>query len=210
MYKFEDDKQGAIMKDTEKMDVLRLEYMNALADLAGLASDRDSHIATDMGMNALRSPQEAEESKQIVKKATSRIAEVCNKLRSIEQRAKGCIGIPVLFDADVPNVIRVVIAFLAGKATSGIWMQETRYLSTLLQPAGGSNPGDLLAVREAFRKTGLLRPYVHCESGRTLDELCDLVLTETSYRKLLALEPDSECDDLAEARKLVAFSGKHR
>lgn len=196
------------MKDTEKMDGLRTEYMTTLAEIAGLAMDRASHIASDMGMNALRSPEEAAESQKIVEKINRRVADVCNKLRAIEQRAKGGIGIPAVFGADVANSIRVAVSILAGRSISGAWAHETRCVGTLLQPSGGDNPQDLLTVREAFRKTGLLRQHVHCEPGRTIDEMGNLSISETSFRRLLALEPDSECDELFKARSLVALVGR--
>ena len=196
------------MKDTEKMDGLRTEYMTTLAEIAGLAVDRASHIPSDMGMNALRSPEEAAESLKLVEKINRRIADTCNKLRAIEQRAKGGIGIPAVFETDVPNCIRVAVAIFAGRAISGSWGHETRYVGNLLQPAGGDSPQDLLTVRESFRKTGLLRQHIHCEPGRTIDEMGNLTLSETSFRKLLALEPDSECDELFNARSMVALLGR--
>ena len=196
------------MKDNEKIDGLRNEYMTTLTELAGLSVDRASHIPGDMCMNALRSPQEAEESRQAIAKITRRIADVCNKLRAIEQRAKGGIGIPALFGTDLPNAIRAAVAILAGKSLSGSWNHECRIVGNLLQPAGGAEPSDLLAVREAFRKGGLLRPHIHWEAGRTFDEMANVTLSENSYRKLLALEPDSECDDVIRARALVATLGR--
>ncbi len=78
----------------------------------------------------------------------------------------------------------------------------------MLQPAAGADATDLIAVREAFLRGGLLRLHILCEPGRTIDEASSLTLTEGAYRKLLALAPDSECDDLVKARALVAVSGK--
>jgi len=195
------------MKD-EKIESLRAEYLAAMAELGGLSVDRASHIPSDMGMNALRSPQEAEESAKMVAKITRRIAEVCNRARAIEQRARGSIGIPALFPADVPNAIRVALAILIGKSLSGSWGHECRNVGTLLQPSAGADPGDLLAVREAFRKGGLLRAHMHVETGRTVDEMGNLTLTEGAFRRLLALEPDSECEDIIRARQIVAACGK--
>ena len=195
------------MKD-EKIDGLRTEYLAAMAELAGLSVERASHLPSEMGMSALRSPQEAEESAKTVTKITRRIAEVCNRARAIEQRARGGIGIPALLSADVPNAIRVATAILVCKSHSGSWQHECRSVGTLLQPAAGADITDLITVREAFRKAGLLRPNLHCEPGRTLDETSNLTLTETAFRKLLALEPDSECDDIIKARALVAALGK--
>ena len=157
------------MKSKKAIDALRLEYMDSIAELANLAGDRDSHIAHDVGMNALRTPQEAEESKQVIKKTTQGISDVCNKLQSIEQLACGKIGIPALFDIDdVPSAIRVIVALLAQKSTSGTWLYEARFLNTFLQLAGGNRLEDLLIVREAFRNTGMFRPHVHLASGEVL------------------------------------------
>ena len=195
------------MKD-ERIEGLRAEYLAAMAELGGLSVDRASHLPSDMGMNALRSPQEAEESAKMVAKITRRIAEVCNRARAIEQRARGSIGIPALFPADVPNAIRVAVAILIGKSLSGSWGHESRNVGTFLQPAAGADPSDLLAVREAFRKGGLLRQHILCDAGRTMDEMSNLSLKEGAFRRLLALEPDSECDDLLKARALVALNGK--
>jgi hypothetical protein len=196
------------MKDNEKIDGLRTEYLDAMAELGGLSVERASHLPSEIGMSALRSPQEAEESAKTVAKITRRIAEVCNRARAIEQRARGSIGIPALFQADVPNAIRVAIAILVGKSLSGSWMHECRDVGSFLQPAAGADANDLIAVREAFRKSGLLRQHIHCETGRTVDEMGNLSLTEGSFRKLLALEPDSECDDIIKARQLVGVPSK--
>jgi|GEM_PF-1540455 len=196
------------MKDTENMDALRKEYLTALRELAGLAVDRASHLPYDTGMNFLRSPQDADESNQIAAKITRQIADVCNKSRAIEQRSKGSIGIPALFGKDVPNVIRSALAILVGKSLMGVWNVECRSVANLLTPAGGADPLELMAVREAFRKDGLLRQYIHCEPARTIDEMTNVTLTEVAFRKLLALEPDYECEQLLNARALVAVSGK--
>ena len=196
------------MKDAEKMDGLRNEYITAMAEVAGLAVDRASHLPGDTGMGSYRSPEDAAESLKTVEKINKRVADACNKLRAIEQRARGGIGIPTVLGTDVPNAIRAAVAILAGKSLSGHWSHETHHLGVLLLSAGGNNPQDLLAVREAFRKTGLLRPHVRCEPGRTLDELSNLTLTESSFRQLLALEPDSECDDMIRAKELVGVIGR--
>jgi hypothetical protein len=196
------------MNDAEKIDGLRKEYITTMAEIAGLAVDRATHIPGDAGMGTYRSPEDAAESLTTVEKINKRIADACNKLRSVEQRGRGCIGIPAVLGADVPNAIRTAVAILAGKSISGHWTHETHHLGTLLLPAGGNNPQDLLAVREAFRKTGLLRPHVRCELGRTLDELSNLTLAESTFRQLLALEPDSECEDVIRARELVAVLGR--
>lgn len=110
--------------------------------------------------------------------------------------------------ADVPNAVRVAVAILIGKSLSGAWTHECRFVGSMLQPAAGAECNDLVTVREAFRKDGMLRPHVLCDAGRTLDEMGSLTLTEGAFRKLLALEPDSECEDLLKAQALVAVNGK--
>ena len=196
------------MKDTEKIDELRREYLATMAELSGWAVDRTSHLPGDMGMNANRSPQDTEESNKAVAKINRQIAEVCNRARAIEQRSRGTIGVPTIFESDVPNCIRVALAILSGKSFSGSWQHECRYLGTLLQPAAGASIEETLIVRESFRKGGLLRQHILCESGRTLEELKNLALSEKSFRKFLALEPDSECEDLLKAQALVAAIGR--
>ena len=196
------------MKDTEKFGGLRTEYLSAMSELSGLAVDRASHIPGDLGMNALRSPQEKEESEKAVAKITRQIAEVCNRLRAIEQRSRGTLGVPTLFDADVPNAIRVALSILVGKSFSGSWQHECRYVGTLLLPSAGADINDTLTVRESFRKGGLLRPHILCEPGRTIEEIGNLAMNERSFRRFLALEPDSECEELVNARMLVALNGR--
>jgi hypothetical protein len=196
------------MKDREKTDELRNEYVSTLAFLAGLATDRATHIPGDAGYGSYRTSAEAAESKAAVEKINLKIAETCNKLRSIEQRARGCIGIPALLGEDVPNAIRLVLAILAGKSLSGYWSHETHHVGAILLPAGGTDPQDLITVREAFRKSGCLRPHIRFEAGRTLDEMSNLTLTETAFRQFLALEPDSECDDVVRAREMIAQLGR--
>lgn len=196
------------MKDNEKLDGLRTEYLEAMTELGGLAVDRSSHLPADAGMNSFRSPQDADESIKAVAKITRRIAEVCNRARAIEQRARGGIGVPTLFATDVPNAIRVALAILVGKSLSGSWSHECRSVGTMLQPAAGADINDLLVVREAFRKGGIIRPHIHCEIGRTVEEMSNLAITEAAFRRLLALEPDSECDDLVRARAIVGVNGR--
>ena len=196
------------MKDTEKIDGLRTEYLAAMAELSGWAVDRTSHLPGDMGMNANRSPQDTEESNKAVAKITRQIAEVCNRARAIEQRSRGTIGVPTIFESDVPNAIRVALAILVGKSFSGSWQHECRYVGTILQPAAGADINDILTVRESFRKGGLLRPHVLCEPGRTMEEMKNLAMSEKSFRKFIALEPDSECEDLLKAQALLAGNGR--
>jgi len=196
------------MKDMEKIDGLRTEYLVTQVELSGLAVDRASHLPCDMGMNANRSAQDTEESNKAVTKITRLIAEVCNRARAIEQRSRGTIGVPTLFDADVPNAIRVALSILVGKSFSGSWQHELRYVGTLLLPSAGSDINDTLTVRESFRKNGLLRPHVLCDSGRTLEEFKNLTMVEKSFRKFLALEPDMECEELLKAQALVAVNGR--
>ena len=196
------------MKENEKIDGLRTEYLAAMAEMSGLAVDRASHIPGDMGMNSLRSPQEKEESEKVVAKIGRDVAEACNRTRAIEQRSKGLIGVPTLFSTDVPNAIRVALSILVGKSFSGSWQHECRHVGTLLLPSAGADINDTLVVREAFRRNGLLRPHILCEPGRTIEEIGNLAMSERSFRKFLALEPDSECEELINARALVAVSGR--
>ena len=196
------------MKDTEKIDGLRTEYLTAMAELSGWAVDRTSHLPGDMGMNANRSPQDTEESNKAVAKINRQIAEVCNRARAIEQRSRGTIGVPALFESDIPNAIRVALSILVGKSFSGSWQHECRYVGTILQPAAGADVNDILIVRESFRKSGLLRPHILCDAGRTLEEMKNLTMSEKSFRRFLALEPDSECEELIKAQTLVALCGR--
>ena len=196
------------MNEHEKSDALRTEYLAAMTELSGLAVDRASHVPGDMGMNALRSSQERDESNKAIIKITRMIADVCNRARAIEQRSKSMIGVPTLFEADVPNAIRVALAILVGKSFSGSWQHECRYVGTMLLPSAGGDINDTLTVREAFRRNGLLRPHILCEPGRTIEEIGNLAMNERSFRRFLALEPDSECEELVNARMLVALNGR--
>lgn len=67
-----------------------------------------------------------------------------------------------------------------------------------------NNPKDLIALREAFRKHRLRRPHILCTVGWTIDEFENLTLKESAFLRLLALESDSECEELYKARELVA------
>ena len=196
------------MKNAENIESLRLDYLNTLSDLACAGVERAAYLPSEAGMSALRTPQDVEEAKKAVDRTSKRIAEVCNKARAIEQRAKGILGIPALFGADVPNSLRVAVAVLAEKCLKGAWTHECRYAGMLVLISGGADPQELLSVREAFRKGGILWRHCHCDAGRTLDEAANLTLTETSFRKYLALEPDYECEEIIEARKLVNLLGK--
>ena len=196
------------MKAPENLESLRLDYLSSLSDLACLGVERASYLPSEAGMSALRTQQDVEETKKAVERTSKRIAEVANKARAIEQRAKGSLGIPVLFNSDVPNSLRVAVAVMAEKSLKSAWTHECRYVGTLVLISGGADPQELLSVREAFRKGGILRQHCHCDQGRTLDEAGNLTLTETSFRKYLALEPDHECEEIIEARRLVNLIGK--
>lgn len=167
-------------------------------------------MLTEMCPRSFLSQEDKDERLKETAKLSRKIADQCNKQRAIEQRSGGSIGIPAVFGTDLPNVLRAVVAVLAAKALAGNLLEaDTRYLSRLAALcATTASPDDLLAVREAFRKVGALRPQVYVEAGRTLDELGNITLTETAFRKLLALEPDSECDDLMQAKALVGVTGR--
>jgi hypothetical protein len=196
------------MKSSENLDQLRTDYLAVLSDLSCQAVERACHLPSEIGMSAMRTQQDAEESRKAIDRTTKQIAEVCNRARAIEQRARGGIGIPAVFGSDVPNTIRVAIAVLAGNSLTGAWSHECRVLGTLVQTAGGADPQELLTIREAFRKGGLLRKHCHCDPGRTMGEIGNVTLTESVFRKLLALEPDDECDELLRARALLGVTGK--
>ena len=56
------------MKIETNLDELRIAYLNAMIELGALAVDRHSHLPDSTAMNALRSPQEDEESKKMLVK----------------------------------------------------------------------------------------------------------------------------------------------
>lgn len=196
------------MKGREKIEGYRTDYMTAMTELGTLAIDRGSHLPLESGLSALRSVQDAEESRNAVTKINQQVAETCNRARAIEQLAHGCIGVPALFGVDIPNAIRVVVAILLGKSLAGTWTYESKNVGALLLPASGGNADDMIVAREAFSSRGILRKHIHCELGRTIDETDKLSLTESAFRTLLALEPDSECEDLIQARSLASTNGR--
>lgn len=195
---------------SKDLDGLRSEYMAATKEIVMTAVSRQEISVVDLCPRASQTEEDTAEALHKVATLNRTIADLCNKERAIEQRSGGKLGIPAVFSQDIPNVLRVVVAVLGAKALSGGVLEvDTRSLGRLGSlAAGGHNPDDLLIVREAFRKSGLLRPHCHVDAGRTLDELANITLTENAFRKLLGLEPDSECDDLMRARALVAVMGK--
>ena len=184
----------------KKMNVedLRISYLNAMTELGKFAADRHSHVPDSAGMSALRSLEELEESNQMVAKLNQKIVQACNQLRSIEQLSRHELGVVRLMGEDVPNSIRVLMAILIGKSLAGSWTYELRNVGTLILPAAGDDVAEQLAVREAFGQNGMMRKYVLCKVGRTIDETSDLTFKESAFRTILALEPDTECDELLE------------
>jgi hypothetical protein len=195
---------------SKDLDGLRSEYMSETKALVMAAVSRQEISVVDLCPRASQTEEDTAEALKKVAKLNRTIADLCNNQRAIEQRSGIKLGIPSLFGHDLPNVLRVLVAVLGAKALSGGVLEvDTRSLGRLGSLAAGAHsPDDLLIVREAFRKSGLLRPHCHVDMGRTLDELANISLTESSFRKLLGLEPDSECDDLMRARALVAVMGK--
>ena len=195
------------MKDTEKIDDLRKQFLSLMNELAGLGIARASHLPIPTTLHALRSPDDVTESTQAVNRANKRIIEVCNQTRAVEQMSRGSLGIPAVFGEDLQNCLRIAVAVMVTKSLTGTCTSDCRYLGNLIQVAAGEIP-DQITVRQAFERKGVLRPHILCEVGRTLDEFSNITLTESAFRKIAALDGDSECDELLRARALVAVSGR--
>ena len=196
------------MKHKEKHESLRTEYLKKMMNLGTLAVARSSHLPFQSELNAMYSSKDAEESRNAVGELNLKILDVCDQTRAIEQLAEGELGIPVQFGADVPDPIRIVVALLLGKALSGAWEYDSKDVGTIVLSASGCNVAIMLLVREAFASQGILRKHIHCELGRTVDENYNLSLKESTFRTLLALESDSEHEELIKAKTLVIRNGK--
>ena len=191
------------MKETEKIDDLRKQFLSLMNELAGLGIARASHLPIPTTLHALRSPDDVTESTQAVNRANKRIIEVCNQTRAVEQMSRGSLGTHALLGTDLPNALRVAVAVVITKNLTGTCTTECRYLGNLIQVAGGAEIADQILVRQAFERKGVLRPHILCEVGRTLDEFSNITLSESAFRKIAALDADSECDELIRARALV-------
>ena len=128
------------------------------------------------------------------------ISRLCDKLRAIERRGKGVIGLPALGCRDLPNPLRVAVSILAGKMLSHSLSFEARNLAQLAQTAAADIPRDLLLVRDAFRPDGVLRPYVVFRFGRSLDEFSEISLTERAFLSYLHQPKNEEVESMLALR----------
>lgn len=133
----------------------------------------------------------------------SRIAAICNEMRTYEKNHKG-IGVLALFKRDVPDVIRVAVAMLLAQSHSGAVDHDCRSVSRLAQCAAGDDVAGLVTIREAFHSNGTLRPFVNFDYGRSVDELDRLGFKESAVCRLLnyTMAVAQEFDDLAKCREL--------
>ena len=191
------------MKVEQDIEKLRTEYLYICKDLVQQASQRETALSLRVYPNP-KDNAEYEENQKEIKTRDSKIAEICNRMRAIEGRAKGSLGIPALFGSDLPNVFRVGLALLIGNGISSLMHYSCRDVANFLDTVAGSHkPEDQLLVRESFAKNGILRPHLHFEFEKSIDMFDRLSLRETSFRKLLGLAPDDECDVYLNALTLV-------
>ena len=182
---------------------MRSQYLKLTKDLVSTVMKRQSHLSSELCPACYHNPIEERKALKAVAVLNRQASEICDRMRVMETNARGAIGIPAVFKQDVPNVIRIAVAFLAGKSLSASLYQETRTVAALCEMAGGNAPDEMLLLREAMVRSGVLRPHIHCTAGRTIDELENLTLTENAFRKLLSLEPDSEMADIVASQSMV-------
>jgi len=182
------------------LETMRERYLDLSAELVEAAVDRHDGV-----LNELRPPRfDGSDEKELRKRlaqCNQRIASICDRIRLFERQAGGRIGVPALLGGDVPNPLRIALTVLATRVISHGVTAETRTVAFLADVCAGNVPKDNLIVVESCRSNGVLRPHIHFDYGRTIGELADLTLTEASFRRLLALEPDAEMALLAELRR---------
>ena len=121
-----------------------------------------------------------------------RIAKLASEMCDIEQKAGKKLGALALFGAEPEPPVRLAVALLTGKALSDSVASRVMTVGELAQfCVGNSCPDDLLIVRRAFARGGILRPHCVFQMGRSLDETRRLYLCEKSLGIALAL-PASE------------------
>ena len=195
------------MKSTVDIGTLRDDYLDVLKELALLLIQRGSanHHAVLWG-NA-----DPDEQKQIAS-LTERCGALANRMRIIERQAQGKLGCHALFGpVDIPPVLRLAVAVLAMKGLAHSVASECRTVSMLAELVAGKQAAEMLTVREAFKKKGgILRPHIHIEMERVLDEAENPTLTEAAFRTFLGLEQDAECAEWVRARELMGVPQKRR
>jgi len=187
------------MKEQDNIEQLRAKYTDLLHELAVAIMQRSEIILRDS-----RYPDLEPDAARQVRNLDLKIESAMNRMRPIEKRSHGKLGIRALFGAkDVPPVVRMAVAMLAMKGLCAAFAMECRSVSSLSEAVAAGKPRDMLTIREAFRKQGILRPFVMLITDRTVDEFADITLRESAFRSLLALEPDQECDEWIRARELL-------
>ena len=191
------------MKVEQDMERLWTEYLHVGKEIVAESAKRESAISQRVYPNP-KDNSEFEANQKEIKGCDAKIAELCNRSRAIEGKAKGSLGIPALFGSDLPNVFRVAISLLIQNALSSTMCSACRDVTMFLDFAAGAHkPEDQLLVRESLTKDGVFRPHLHFEFERSIDLFERLSLREKAFRKLLGLAVDTECDEFVRALTLV-------
>lgn len=124
-----------------------------------------------------------------VAEVNDEIASHCRAMSAIEVHGEP-LGLRALLP-DGDDLQRCAIALMVMARLSPTAGREVDTVGRLAEIVGACDPADALAVRDAFRSTGCLRPHVHCSRHANIDEW-DVALTEEAFERLLGRQPDEE------------------
>lgn len=189
-------------KHKDTVAILRQRYLASTKNMVVAAHRRHGLLDVELAV-CLSAGPEPDDLLNVVA-ANKDIAQACNAMRKVEIESNHVFGVQLLLGEDAADPIRTAIALLAAKAVTDAVTIHT--VASLADIAAGSDENDLVTIHEAMRRGGLLRAHVEVDMSRArnLGELADPALTESAFRTLLGLGPDTECAELGEARNLFS------
>ena len=187
------------MKATKRSD-RRSEWLAEAKKLTLAAVDRQG--ALDDTCSRYGRDDGRKEALQRVAKDTEKIRQSCRHLHEIETRENPLMGAAAIGISGT-EPLQVAFTLLVMSRLNENLACETSNVARLIEIAAGRDPAEGLTVRSAFRRdSGVLRPLVECEVGRTLDELDEVALKESIFNQALELPDDAEADTVSDARSM--------
>jgi hypothetical protein len=192
-------KEKSNMKATKTSD-RRSEWLAEAKKLTLAAVDRQG--ALDDTCSRYGRDDGRKKALQRVAKDTEKIRQSCQHLHEIETREDPPMGAAAIGISGT-EPLQVAFTLLVMSRLNENLACETSNVARLIEIAAGRDPAEGLTVRSAFRRdSGILRPLVECEVGRTLDELDDVALKESIFNQALELPDDAEADTVSDARSM--------
>jgi len=182
---------------TKKTDDLKTDYLDTMRDLVASLHRRN---ALTMCPYVTPTPEELRE----LSLTETAIERACASMRKTEVEVEDSFGVRALLGQDAGDGIRSAVALLAANVVTRD--VSFRSVSELAELACGRVPADLVALHDAFTRTGVLRPHVRLRFRASDAHVGEarVSMRESSYRVLLGLSADSEMDEMERATRAIA------